>query len=372
MCAPEVMPVTLRAYLTSTVNLCWLLGQLTALGVLRGTLAWPSEWAYRLPFALQWVWAVPLLIAVSFAPESPWFLVRKHRYDEARKSLARLTKSGRGYEADHTIAMMKHTDEVEKYLSPSRSYWDCFKGVDLRRTEIVCFVWMIQTLSGGPMTGYATYFFTSAGINDTLSFDLSFAMYGIAIFADVLSFGLIRYFGRRTLYILGCCCMATTLLIGGIIGTQPQTQGMSQALGGLIVLTTFVYDCTVGPLCYALVSELSSTRLRVKSITLARVAYNVVGIVSNILMPKMVNPTAWNLKGKTCFVWAGTAIASAIWCYFRLPEPKGLTYLEIDLLFQRKASARKFRQVQVNLERAGYFEMREENEVEERWAGQYF
>lgn len=84
----------------------------------------------------------------------------------------------------------------------------------------------------------------------------------------------------------------------------------------------------------------------------------------------MISPTAWDLKGKTCFLWAGTALASVIWCYFRLPEPKGLTYLELDLLFERKASARKFRQVRVNLEQAGYFEVRDDSiDTEEQWAG---
>jgi len=37
-----------------------------------------------------------------------------------------------------------------------------------------------------------------------------------------------------------------------------------------------------------------------------------------------------------------------IWTYFRLPEPKGLTYGELDVLFENKVSARKFRKVEVD------------------------
>lgn len=232
---------------------------------------------FLVPFGLQWVWALLLLIGVWFAPESPWWLIRKGREEEAKKSLSRLTSSGRGYSADQTIALMKHTNEVEKYLHPTSSYLDCFKGVNLRRTEIVCVVWMIQTLSGSPMTGFATYFFTNAGLATVQSFDLSLAMYGLSIFADLFSFVLIRYAGRRTLYMGGCCLMCMTLIIIGILGTLPHTSAIAWAVGGLVVLLTFFYDCTIGPLCYALVSELASTRLRVKAITLARVAYNIVG-----------------------------------------------------------------------------------------------
>ena len=32
-----------------------------------------------------------------------------------------------------------------------------------------------------------------------------------------------------------------------------------------------------------------------------------------------------------------------VWTYFRLPEPKGRTYAELDLLFEQKVPARKFK-----------------------------
>lgn len=65
------MPVALRAHVLGNVNLCWVIGQLLGTGILRGLTYNNSSWSYRLPFALQWVLALPLLVAVSFAPESP-------------------------------------------------------------------------------------------------------------------------------------------------------------------------------------------------------------------------------------------------------------------------------------------------------------
>ncbi|KAH7154286.1 general substrate transporter [Fusarium sp. MPI-SDFR-AT-0072] len=76
--AAEVCPVHLRGYLTTYVNLCWghVIGQFLSAGVLRAMADRTDEWAYRIPFAIQWIWPVPLLIAISFAPESPWWCVR--------------------------------------------------------------------------------------------------------------------------------------------------------------------------------------------------------------------------------------------------------------------------------------------------------
>jgi MFS transporter, SP family, general alpha glucoside:H+ symporter len=60
--ASEVSPVVLRPYLTTYVNLCWVMGQFIASGVLRASLTRSDEWAYKIPYGIQWVWPIPLLI----------------------------------------------------------------------------------------------------------------------------------------------------------------------------------------------------------------------------------------------------------------------------------------------------------------------
>lgn len=61
--ASEVCPTNLRGYLTTYVNLCWAIGQLIAAGVLNGCLSIEGEMGYRIPFAIQWVSAAPMLCA---------------------------------------------------------------------------------------------------------------------------------------------------------------------------------------------------------------------------------------------------------------------------------------------------------------------
>lgn len=154
-CAPayasEVLPLRLRVFFTSWTNMCFIIGQLIAAGVLAGLVSRPDQWGYRIPFALQWMWPVFLMPVLWFAPESPWHLVRVGKHDEARKSLDRLQRQSTVSEKmnpETTLAEIIHTNDTEVQLSAGTSYLDCFRGTELRRTEIACICFGGQVLSG--------------------------------------------------------------------------------------------------------------------------------------------------------------------------------------------------------------------------------
>ena len=44
----------------------------------------------------------------------------------------------------------------------------------------------------------------------------------------------------------------------------------------------------------------------------------------------------------------GLAFLCLTWAFFRLPEPRGRTYAELDILFEQKISARKFKKAVVD------------------------
>ncbi|KAK6438593.1 hypothetical protein LTR95_005197 [Oleoguttula sp. CCFEE 5521] len=347
--AAEVCPVALRAYLTTYVNLCWVLGQFLSSGVLKGVSGETGPIGYKLPYALQWIWPVPLMIGIALAPESPWWLCRKGRFEEAKHSLQRLTSKGQGT-VDHneTIAMMLYTDELEKASTAGVKYIDCFKGTNLRRTEIVCMVWAIQTLCGSAFIGYSTYFFEQAGLDVSSAFSMTLGVYGLGAVGTILSWFLMTKVGRRNIYLYGQVVLVCLLMIIGFLGIAPRTAtGAQWAIGALLIIYTFVYDLTVGPVCYSLVAEMSSTRLRNKSVILARNFYNITGLIANILTPRMLNPQAWNFGAKAGFFWAGVGALCTVYTFFRVPEPKGRTYAEMDMLFEAKVSARKFKYTSV-------------------------
>lgn len=90
---------------------------------------------------------------------SPWWYVRHGDKAAAKKSLLRLTSRNQPtFNAEDTIAMIEYTNELEKKMSEGVTFRDCFKGVDLRRTEIVVGIWLVQTLGGQNLMGYFAYF----------------------------------------------------------------------------------------------------------------------------------------------------------------------------------------------------------------------
>lgn len=172
---------------------------------------------------------------------------------------------------------------------------------------------------------------------------------GLAALGTIISWKLLHSFGRRTLYLWGLGLLSAILFIVGFISV-----GASHSVGGnyaqatMMLLWLFVYYMTVGPICYAIIGETSATRLRNKSVCLARIAYYIAQIVCNVVNPYMLNPTAGDWKGKTGFFWGGWALVFFVWTYFRLPEMKGRTYEELDLLFANKVKTRAFKKTVVS------------------------
>ncbi|KAH7256143.1 general substrate transporter [Fusarium tricinctum] len=341
--ASEVLPMSLRVYMTSWTNMCFIIGQLISAGVMAGLVNTPAPWAYRIPFALQWFWPVILVPILCFAPDTPWHLVRIGRPDDALKNLVRLRPAATVEELRDALGLIIYTNNLEEQLSVGTSYWDCFKGFELRRTEIAVVVFAGQIFSGLYFAYNSTYFFQQIGLDSTTTYHLNVGGNGMALFATLVSwFCVMPYVGRRTAYLWGMCAMAAVLFAIGALNTQTDNDkiGMTQAI--LTLVWTFIFQLSAGQLGWALPAEIGSTRLRQKTICLARNGYAITGIVAGVLQPYFMNPTKWNLKGYTGFIWGSTAFLVFIWGYFRLPETRNRTFEELDMLFAKGVSARKF------------------------------
>lgn len=166
-------------------------------------------------------------------------------------------------------------------------------------------------------------------------------LYAVAMIGVVISWFAMRYLGRRLIDLGGLGVMIVVLLTIGF-DSLAKSRSASFATGSLLLVYVLFYDITIGSVAYSIVAEIPSSRLRTKTIVLARSLYNIQGIVNGVITPYMLNPDAWNWKGKAEFFWAGMASLCFMWTYFRLPEPKGRTYAEMDVLFEQGIDARRF------------------------------
>ncbi|KAK4946083.1 hypothetical protein LTR10_014885 [Elasticomyces elasticus] len=351
--ALEISPLCLRAYLTNYVNFCWAFGQLIATGVLRGVLNRTDHWAYRIPFAIQWLWPTILIPLLFFAPESPWWLVRRGRLDDARAVVKRLTSTRNiDFDIEKNIALMIATTEHERAVNAETSYRACFQGTNLRRTMIVIGIYCVQTLNGNPLRGYSTYFLEQAGLPTTQAFNMTIAGFAVAIVGGFFSWVLLPISGRRAIYVWSLVLMFIIMILVGALGVPQSSHpkgSYAWAIGSILLVSSFLYNCSIGPLTNTLCSEIPSALLRSKSIVLARWSYAITTIVAGVLTPYQLNPTAWNWGAKTGFFWAGGCLISVVFAFFCVPEPKDRTTAELDILFERNVPSRKFSSTAVDV-----------------------
>lgn len=304
--ACEVVPTVLRPYVTAYVCMCWGAGILLSSGVVRAVAGIPGNTAWRLPFALQWIWPIPLIIGAYLAPESPWNAVRRDKFEEARRSLRRLRDStAEDYEIDATLAYIQHTTALEKAETQHASFMELFQGTNLRRTEIVsiplpslshltyfecqnCVVWAAQILCGNAILGYSVVFLEAAGFSELQAFDVNISLSACYIIGGIICWFLFPHLGRATIYMGGLTLMFCCLIAIGGLGFA-KGKGVEMAVGILLVISTLINMISIGPACYPIVAETPSGRLRYKTIVVGRFVYNLTGIFSNSLTPRMIN-----------------------------------------------------------------------------------
>ncbi|KAG9249453.1 alpha-glucosides permease MPH2/3 [Emericellopsis atlantica] len=351
--AAEICPAAMRGYLTAWVSMCWGAGSFLATGVLRGSLNLQGDAGWRLPYGLQWVWVPPLLLVGFFAPESPWYLIRRGKVDQAEKSLRRLARKGHYTEESmaETIALMKHTNEMERLEAANASYKDCFNGENKRRTLIVCMAWVVQMFNGQSITQYAALMLKAVGMSTDDAFNYNMGIQSVNILATGIAIALMGKVGRRTFYLFGSGGIGACMLVIGILGFATPKEVHAVPVAAFLIIVQCVFKVSLGPTTYVIVGEMSSSRVRAQTIVLGRGLYVCCGFIVQQINPRMLNSdsTAWNWGAKTGMFYFGFCFLWVLWSFFFLPETKERTFAEIDYLFKKKTPARKFATTPVDL-----------------------
>ncbi len=199
-----------------------------------------------------------------------------------------------------------------------------------------------QVLCGLCFAYNSTYFFQQVGLTAQQTYQLNLGGTGMALVATILCWVFIMpNVGNRAAYVWGMLGMAIILIIIGILNTHTSNDQVAMAQAVLTLVWTFVFQLSAGQFGWALPAELGSTRLRQKTVCLARNSYAITAVVAGTLQPYFMNPPSGTSRATP-----GSSGAAPPWSPLSGPtsdsrdeEPhlRGL-----DLLFAKKVSARKF------------------------------
>jgi MFS family permease len=169
----EIAPKKVRGALVAGYQFCITIGILLANCVVYATQNRLDTGSYRIPIAIQFLWAIILGIGLFFLPESPRYFVKKGNLGSAAKALSSVR--GQPIESEYIqdeLAEIIANHEYELSVVPQGSYlasWtNCFAGSlshgssNIRRTLMGIGLQMMQQLTGiNFIFYYGVVFFTS-------------------------------------------------------------------------------------------------------------------------------------------------------------------------------------------------------------------
>ncbi|XPT04588.1 hypothetical protein M3J09_013664 [Ascochyta lentis] len=347
----EVAPFALRGMLTCLTALAYTLGPLTVALIVNSTGLYTNRWAYRAVFCAQFGFAAISAILVPFMPESPFWLVSKGRQEHARKALAGL--GYRGEAGEKRLASINNTLEQIRRETEGVTYLECFRKSNLRRTIISIMPLSIQALSGVAFAAsYFTYYMQLVGFSTEMSFKLQIVQQILSLIGNVMSWYLVDRVGRRNLTFWGLVVLTVILFVMAgcaVAGTVPALKGAIS----MILLYCWWYNVTIGATAYTILCETSTSRLRVKTIAIGLALQNVLQTMWSFVLPYLFNPDKLNLGGRLGFIFGALSFVCLVYLWFYQPETAGRTYEELDEMFMRKISARKFKSYQSDAQAMG-------------------
>jgi hypothetical protein len=279
-------------------------------------------------------------------PASPWHLIRQGRISEAKLALSQLSTPAAS--AQNQLSNLLETIEREKEHNHSSgkepSILDAFTGPNLRRLLISIMVFQLQPLSGSTLyISYSVYFFEIVGLSSSSAFTMKLYLTIMGFIGTILAWPVMSLLGRRPILISGSACLAFLLFLIGALDLVPEKpMSATYAQSSLIILANFIYDLSTGPLCFVILCEIPSPRIRGLTIALSSVLVAATNVFFAVVIPFALNVDEANWGGKIGFLFAFTGVLCTIWCFFCLPESKGRTFEELDVLFERGVESRRF------------------------------
>ncbi|GAA5845743.1 hypothetical protein JCM11251_007295 [Rhodosporidiobolus azoricus] len=310
--------------------------------------------AWRIPFGIQLIPGGLLFAGCFFLKESPRYLLKRHRPEQATANLCWLrnlppTHSYIEEELSATVVQINREKEVTANHQGNavtryfRGIWSEVSRKGIRnRLAIGAFIMMWQNMSGiNALNYYSPTLFASVGIEDT---SLYTGIYGVlkAAASIVFFIFLVDTVGRRLPLIIGAIGSGLAMLYvtvylgvadpaGQAVVSHSTKMGGNAAIAFLFIFAIF-YCCGWNGLAWVICAEIYPTRIRAICAAWTAAWQWVFQFIIARETPDMaanMGHAGWGMF----LMFTLFNLASAVFTYFFIPETKGRSLEEMDVLF---------------------------------------
>jgi len=330
----EIAPAHIRGRLVSTNQLTIVIGILSAQvvnwliarSVPNGATAefirqsWYGQLAWRWMFTAVAVPALLFFAGSLFIPESPRWLVKNGRPEQARRVLARI--GGAAFaeaevrDIQSTISRQEIRSVRFKDLLEPKMTKILFVGITLA---------VLQQWSGiNVIFNYAEEIFREAG------YGVSSIMFNIVITGAVnLLFTLIAIqtvdrFGRRALMLVGCAGIG---FFHALIGLAYLLHLKGAVVVAPVMATLACYGFSLAPVTWVLISEIFPNRIRGAAVSVSTSALWIACFILTYTFPLLNGALG---PARTFWLYALICAAGCVFIFLRVPETKGKTLEQIE------------------------------------------
>jgi MFS transporter, SP family, galactose:H+ symporter len=334
----ELAPAAFRGRFVSAYQLAITIGIFLAY-LVDGWLAANDSWRVMLGVSL--VPGVLLMLVALLAPESPRWLVKMGRRDEA---LALMTRIRPEADAAPRLASIEASLSEE---AKQASWREVFDPAWRRPLLIAVGLAVFQQITGiNAIIYYADEIFAAAGFAtaEEQTTVTTWAIGGVNVLATFIAIAFIDRLGRRPLLLAGLIGMGISLVVVGLaflsIGAGAAAGGPSAAgIVTLIALVVFIisFAFSLGPVVWTVISEIFPGRIRGRAVAVATaVNWGSAFLVSQFFLTLIdaigVSATFW--------LFALFCLLGWVWIYRRVPETRGRSLEQIEQMWTERDTAR--------------------------------
>ena len=299
-------------------------------GVSVATEMWNVVHGWRWMFGSESLPAAALLVLLLFVPESPRWLIKQGRPEEARHILTRVDGS------DHAGREMVEISDA--LLHESGSLGQLFMpGMKIVLVIGVALAVLQQITGINVILYYGPDIFEQTGVKTDVALLWQIIVGGCMMLFTLVAIWTVDKLGRKPLMILGAAGMGVCLLASGLAFHFQQAGAWV-----LVFILGYIacFSLSVGPVAWVILSEIFPTKIRGRAMAIATCCLWVANYIISQTFP-MMDENEWLVArfhhGFPFWVYAAFCVVLVVFMIVAVPETKGKTLEEIEQHWMRRA-----------------------------------